>query len=85
MEVRYILFCACFKVKPFLNRLFFIGNKVKINQIFSDYQNVSLYLQKTYGFSKNDTQAIGESFIYYSPQVGGIRLFYFEKLKALKF
>ena len=51
--------------------------QVKINQVFSDYQNVSLYLQNTYGISKNDLQALGESLLYYSPQVGILILFLF--------
>ena len=36
-------------------------NGVKINQIFGDYKQVSLYLQKTYKLSEDDVDAIGDS------------------------
>ena len=43
-------------------------NGVKINQIFGDYKQVSLYLQKTYKLSEDDVDAIGESRIFTNPQ-----------------
>jgi hypothetical protein len=37
--------------------------------MFSNYTKISLYLQSKYGISANDVAAIGESSLFYSPQV----------------
>nr|QNH67915.1 ATP-binding cassette transporter subfamily A member 1-like protein X3 [Brachionus plicatilis] len=50
----------------FFNKNF---NGVKVNKVFSDYKIVEDYLQNNYGLSKGQTQAIGQSFLYYDPQV----------------
>lgn len=42
--------------------------KVQISKLFLDYGEIEKYLTSSYGFTKNDTKAIGESKINYNPQ-----------------
>lgn len=44
-------------------------NGVPVNRLFNNFNNVAIYLQKTYGFTSNNVSAIGNSSIYYAPQV----------------
>lgn len=37
--------------------------------MFANYTKISLYLQTTYGLSASEAAAIGESSLFYSPQV----------------